>query len=67
MWEGPGNDASEMLYPTLLLPSDMFTATPTCTTLMTTCKLLPNYDTPLNSEHNEGAEEEGNTMGDSPG
>ena len=67
MWEGPGNDASEMLCPpTLLLPSDIFTATPTCTAPMTTCKLLPNYDTPLNSEHNEG-EEEGNTMRGSPG
>ena len=45
---------------------DMFTATPTCTVLMTTCKLLPNYDTPLNSEHNEG-EEEGNTVCGRPG
>ena len=70
IWEGPGNDASEMLCPpTLLLPSDVdvyFTATPTCTALMTMCKLLPNYDTLLNSEHNEG-EEEGNTVCGSPG
>ena len=52
-----------------LFPSDMnayFTATPTCTALITMYKLLPNYDTPLNSEHNEG-EEEGNTMCGSPG
>ena len=70
IWEGPGNDASEMLCPpTSLLPSDVdvyFTATPTCTALMTMCKLLPNYDTLLNSEHNEG-EEEGNTVCGSPG
>ena len=69
-WEEPGNDASKMLCPpTSLLPSDVnpyFTATPTCTALITMCKLLPNYDTPLNSEHNEG-EEEGNTMCDNPG